>query len=303
MKMSIHLPRVVSRCAFALLALWAGGLLAAVAPAHARPPVEGRDALAARREALADALAHSPFGRPLLIRSSKSEDAPHGEVDAVIDHSFASVAEALRRPDNWCAVLMLQTNIKRCSVSGEGAGQQLAVGIARRYTDRVSDAQEVDFRFGVQAEQPDYLEVTLSAPQGPLGTTDYSLRFEAAPAGPGRTFVHLAYAYETSVMARMATSAYLATSGKDKVGFTIVGRDGQGRPQYVGGIQGVAERNTMRYFLAIDAFLDTLAMPPPQRLDARLREFHAALEHYPAQLHETGTAEYLRMKRREIAQG
>jgi hypothetical protein len=60
-------------------------------------------------------------------------------------------------------------------------------------------------------------------------------------------------------------------------------------------MQGVAERNTMRYFLAIDTFLDTASAP----IDARLRRFHDALERYPAQLHETEQAEYLAMKRRE----
>jgi hypothetical protein len=290
-------------CAARAVALAAACWLAALAPAQAQPPGGDREALQTRQASLAGALAHSPFGRPLLIRSSGSEDAPHGEVDAVIDHPYAAVAEALRRADNWCSVLMLQTNIKRCQASGVVPRQRLSVGIARRYTDPVNEAQQVDFRFDVKATQPDYLAVALTAPEGPLGTSDYSLRFEAAPAGPGHTFVHLSYAYQTSLVARMATSAYLATSGKDKVGFTVVGHDDAGRPRYVGGIQGVAERNTMRYFLAIDAFLDTLAEPSGQRLEACLREFHAALEHYPAQLHETGTREYLQMKRREIGQG
>jgi hypothetical protein len=65
---------------------------------------------------------------------------------------------------------------------------------------------------------------------------------------------------------------------------------------HVGGIQGVAERNTMRYFLAIEAFLATPSAAPGPRPEERLRLFHAALERYPAQLHETTLAEYLAMK-------
>jgi hypothetical protein len=80
------------------------------------------------------------------------------------------------------------------------------------------------------------------------------------------------------------------------VGFTIVGRDEQGRPQFARGMQGVAERNTMRYFLAIESLLATVSAP----VDERLRRFHAALERYPAQLHETERDEYLAMKQREL---
>ena len=56
----------------------------------------------------------------------------------------------------------------------------------------------------------------------------------------------------------------------------------------------------MRYFLAIDALLDTLKVAPAQRLDALLHEFHDALDRYPAQLHETELPAYLQMKRREM---
>jgi hypothetical protein len=48
----------------------------------------------------------------------------------------------------------------------------------------------------------------------------------------------------------------------------------------------------MRYFLAIEAFLAT----PSGRVEERLRRFHASLERYPAQLHETDLDEYLGMK-------
>ena len=48
-----------------------------------------------------------------------------------------------------------------------------------------------------------------------------------------------------------------------------------------------------------ERLLATLDAPAAQRLDQRLRHFHAALERHPAQLHETELGEYLAMKRRE----
>jgi hypothetical protein len=275
-------------------------LFCAAAPAGAEAPPDAAagaaDALRARFAELQPKLAASPFRRPLLLSSNDSSSAPLGEVWAVLEQPFDAVAAALQLSRHWCDVLMLQTNIKRCAPQGEGAQQRLEVGVARRYTDPVEQAQSMAFHYAVPAAQPDYLSVALSAPQGPLGTQNYRLRFEAVPAGARQTFMHLTYAYEMGFAARVATSAYLSTTGKDKVGFTVAGRDAEGRPAYVRGMQGVAERNTMRYFLAIETFLATASDP----LQERLRRFHAALERYPAQLHETEEGEYLAMKQREV---
>jgi hypothetical protein len=255
-------------------------------------------ALPQRLEALRKQLAHSPFGRPLVLQSNNSDAAPQGDVYALVDHPMAEVTQALARPEQWCGVLLLQTNIKRCSAD-EGA---LEVAVTRKYTDAPDSAQPMRFAWHRRAAAPDHLDVELQAASGPLGTSNYRMRFEAMPAGPQKSFVHLAYGYEAGMAARFATSAYLSTSGRDKVGFTVTGKDEQGKPVYVGGMQGVAERNTMRYFLAIDAYLDTAALPPGERVERRLREFHAALEKYPAQLHETQLGEYLALKRREVGQ-
>ena len=95
--------------------------------------------------------------------------------------------------------------------------------------------------------------------------------------------------------------AYLGTIGSDKVGFTVVGRQSDGQPLHIGGMRGVVERNTMRYYLAIEAFLGALSAPPQARLEKRLHDWFAAIERYPRQLHEMEQAEYLDMKRREYS--
>ena len=93
--------------------------------------------------------------------------------------------------------------------------------------------------------------------------------------------------------------AYLGTIGSDKVGFTVVGKQSDGQPLHVGGMRGLVERNTMRYYLAIEAFLGALSAPPQARLEKRLHDWFAAVERYPRQLHEMEQAEYLDMKRKE----
>jgi hypothetical protein len=287
---------VFNRRLAALLAGAATGLAACAPAAHAGEA----QTLQARYAALEPALAHSPFGRPLLLESRSSDGgATRGDVDAVVEQPFERVAAALRQAQSWCRIFILQTNVKRCAAQGRAPDEQLQVGVARRHTDAVDEAHAVDFRYEAALPEPDYLSVSLAADEGPVGTRDYRLRLAATPLDARRTFVHLAYAYEMGLAARLATRAYLATAGRNKVGFSVVGRDAQGRPVLAGGVRGIAERNTLRYFLAIESFLATLDAAPAQRLEQRLRRFHAALERYPAQLHELALDDYLAQKRRE----
>jgi len=86
----------------------------------------------------------------------------------------------------------------------------------------------------------------------------------------------------------------------EKVGFTVVGHKPDGTPLYIGNVRGLVERNCMRYFLAIDAYLTAASLPPAEQLERRLQEWHAGSERYPIQLREMGREEYLAMKRKEI---
>jgi len=69
----------------------------------------------------------------------------------------------------------------------------------------------------------------------------------------------------------------------------------------VDGLRGALERNVMRYYLAIDAYLAASASPPQEQLEERLRDWFESTERYALQLHEVDQNEYLEMKRRECA--
>jgi hypothetical protein len=90
--------------------------------------------------------------------------------------------------------------------------------------------------------------------------------------------------------------AYLGTSGRNKIGFTVLGKSADGKPEYVGGMRGVVERNVMRYYLAIEAALYAARFPAAQRLQQRLDHWFTATEAYPRQLHEMSRSEYLALK-------
>jgi hypothetical protein len=270
-------------------------MLLSIAAAQA----QDAQALRGRHAALRAELAENPFGQPLHVESSESAGQHKGAVYAVLEQPFKRVDRALERGAQWCEVLILQPNVKHCEAADRG--EMLTLFVGRKAADSLEQAYRADFGFTVRASGADYLHIALEAPEGPLGTTDYRIRLEATPLDANRTFVHLAYSYTMRSAARMGMSLYLATSGRDKVGFSVVDRTANGKPVYIGGVRGVVERNTMRYYLALEAYLGTLEAPAPGRVEKRLRAFHAGLERYPRQLHEHELAEYLEIKRRDVS--
>ena len=275
----------------AVLLAAALSLAPAMAPAQTAAPAGDASALRDKLQALAPQLARNAFKRPLAIESNEASDRLSGDIYALVDHPFNSVNGALRTPAAWCQVLMLHLNTKSCAVRNGGSQIELAVG--RKFDQPLSDTQKIAFDYSLAKTDAGYLNVRLSAADGPLSTHDYSIVLEAAPADNGKTAIHLSYAYAYGTAARFAMKGYLATLGSDKVGFTKQGQCGA----YIGGVRGVVERNTMRYYLAIDSYLDA---PAPGQLDQRLGAWFDATEQYAQQLHEMDRDDYLAMKRREF---
>jgi hypothetical protein len=255
--------------------------------------------LRARYDGLQNQLSHNQFQRPLHLDSSESPDSVAGDIHARIDYPFAVVRAALNNPGDWCDILMLHVNTKYCRAAPGSQAAVLNVSIGRKYDEALEKAYRVDFAYRVAAQTANYLRVGLSADAGPFSTRDYRIVLEAIPLESGRTFIHLSYSYTYGLVGRLALQAYLATIGRSKVGFGVVGTRPDGQPLHIGGIRGLVERNTMRYYLAIEAFLGAVSAPPQERLEQRLREWFAANERYPQQLHEMEQGEYLNMKRRE----
>lgn len=278
----------LQRVCFPLAMLLAGLVGAPLAAA------QDAAALTAKHAALAERLASNPFKRPLVLDSAESPERLSGDIYAVVNHSFAETG-ALTRPANWCEVMMLHLNTKHCAVKGEGQGASVEVAVGRKFDQPLDQAQRVAFAWKRTSSTPEFLSVQLSAAEGPLSTRDYRIMLEAVPLGAGKSFVHLAYSYAYGTAARLAMKAYLGTLGSGKVGFTTGGAGTSGT-QPIGGVRGVVERNTMRYYLAIDAFLDA---PKPEQLDHRLAAWFDATEQYARQLHETERADYLGMKKSE----
>jgi hypothetical protein len=259
----------------------------------------GSGELRTRYVELREQLRNNNFHRPLHIDSTQAGDTIRGDVYAVLDHSFREVSGALKDPADWCNILILPFNTKYCHAVGSSAAANLLVRIGRRSDQPVEHAFRLDFVLRPVAATAGYFESRLDAGRGPVGTHDYRIVVSAVPLDAGRTFMHLRYSYGYGFAGRLAMQAYLATAGANKVGFTVTGRDGNGGPLLIGGVRGAVERNVMRYYLAIDAHLASLAAPPEQRLGKRIATWFDATERYPRQLHEMDRASYTAMKRAE----
>lgn len=276
--------------------------LAIVLALAAAVPVQAQDAakLKVRHEALREALANNAFQRPLMLESGEREDSLQGDIYARVDQPMATVAPALTGIDHWCEILILHLNVKQCRAGDSKAGNALQLVIGQKHDQALDQAYRFAFAYRVVVSRPDYLQVRLTADEGPLGTHGYRIELEVAALDARRSFLHLSYSYGVGMVARLAMQGYLATIGRDKVGFSIVGRKDDGQPLYVASTRGIVERNTMRYYLAIEAYLGALSLPPAQRFEKRLAEWHTGVERYPLQLHELERGEYLDLKREQL---
>jgi len=262
--------------------------LACAGAAHAQDAA----ALRARFDSLQDKLAHNAYGRPLVLQSTQNSDHLEGEVYARVEQPYATVQKGLQGTQNWCGILILHLNVKMCHAQPGG----LDMALGRKYDQPAEDAYKLHFDFKQAADGADYLRAELTSADGPLGTKDYRIAVEAAPLDAGHTMLHMSYAYGFGFTARVAMNTYLSTVGASKVGFSVTGKDSDGKPTYVDGVRGLVERNTMRYYLAID---DYVSAPLPGQLDQRLNTWFDATERYPRQLHEMEKADYLAMKKDE----
>ncbi|MBC7786205.1 MAG: hypothetical protein H7Z18_01825 [Methylophilaceae bacterium] len=261
---------------------------------------------------LTEQLKINQFKRPIHLDSVESSSTIKGDIYAVIDYPFTTVDGTLNEPKqgpvNWCNVLILHVNTKYCRVTNGNKGPIINLYVGKKVKQELADTYHLQFDYRTAITTKDYFRVDLNADGGPLGTKDYRIVLEAVPISNKQTFIHLTYAYGYGLAGRVAMKTYLNTVGSGKVGFSKMEAVDTGTPQlqdaaeqYVGGVRGLVERNTMRYYLAIDAYLSSLNEVPEKRMEQRLNKWFSATEEYPRQLHEIDKQEYMQMKNEELS--
>jgi hypothetical protein len=244
-------------------------------------------------------LKSNQFKRELFLHSEESAHDLKGEIYAVVDYPFSTFNSALSNPVHWCDAMILNLNVKYCYMASNRDGNDLTLNIGKKFFQPLADTYRIDFKYQDVIATPNYYSAEFDAKDGPLGTHDYRILIEATPLKDGHTFLHFTYTYSFGMAGRLAMQTYLATVGRSKVGFTITGKNSDGQPAYIQGIRGVVERNTMRYYLAIDAYLAALTAPTDAQLERSLEYWYNSSEQYSVQLHEVELNEYLDMKHQE----
>jgi hypothetical protein len=258
------------------------------ATACANAGLIGAAALRSHHDTIAPQLASNAFGAPLLLQSEESARRVDGEVYAVIDHPFERVSGVLSDPAQWCDILILHLNTKMCRRTDAQGTTHIDLYVGKKEPQPPQDASLLSFVWKPPLKRADYLAAQMEADEGPYSTHDYLILVEAVPLDASHTFLHMGYAFSYGGASSVAMKIYLATIARSKVGFTRVG------DSFVGGVRGIAERNTMRYYLAVEAYL---ASASPEK---RAAQWFDATERYARQLHELDRGDYLPMKRDEM---
>lgn len=246
-------------------------------------------------------LESNQFQRPLYLNSVELDYSIRGDIYAVVDYPFTDASRVLNDPEkgpvSLCQIMMLHPNTKYCRAINGKNGKTLSTRIGKKYEQPLEDAYDMEFSYrNSGAAGSGYMRIELKCDSGPFSTKDYVIMVRMVNLNENRSFLHLSYSLGYGFPARTAIKVYLATIGRDKVGFTRLDNPPGPEPRYIRGLRGVVERNTMRYYLAIEAFLNSMNLPPDKQLNRRLTRWFDATEQYARQLHEVDRQEYLQMK-------
>lgn len=253
--------------------------------------------LRARYRALTEGVADNPFHAPVSVRSTENGDVIAADVYGVIEHPFAAVAEVIGDPRNVCDFVSLSINIKACTYTTPSAPTSMIWYMGRKDYSEPDPDQAVQYHYTVTSRTPEELHVRLHAPQSLLGITDNVIVIDVT-AVDGRTLVHFSISYVGGLQSKLAMEVYLLTLGRNKIGFTTY-PDAAGKLVPVKGAQGIIERNTMRYYLALQAYLDSASVAKDQRDHIRIERWYDYAERFHDQLYELPREEYLDNKQRE----
>jgi hypothetical protein len=272
---------------------------AVLQPIAATPPAND---LRHRYPEIQEQISHSPFKEPIYLESAEANGVVRGELYARVDYSFQRLAGELQIPSVWCDILFLHFNVKACVPWKDRETPRLTLYIGEKHYQPPEEAERIDLNFRIITAQDDLLLIELYADRGPYRTRDYQIHVQAVPLTEEKLLLHAHYSINYGSLARFALRLYLALAGRHRIGFSVERLDRAGEPVYVRGLRGIMERNVMRLYLSLQAYLDTLPLPLDERFEARLQRWFTLTERYPRQLRELDEDTYLQQKRDEYAQ-
>jgi hypothetical protein len=269
-------------------------LLALTSPAYA-----GKSELFETYRTIKDKLENNVYGIPIYIKSKNENKTMLGEVYGRLPYSFRELRLALATPANWCDIVPQHLNIKACTYQSVNDHCRVTFYTGRKFYETPEDVYQLAYRFKLVTNENKYFHTRFIADKGPLGTKAYLIELEAIPLTDKSSFIHFSYSYQYNFLTELGMDTYLATLGSDKVGFSVTGVDKDGKPIYIDGVRGIIERNSVRYYLAIQSYLQTQSIPARLRFTARISKWFELTEKYHRQLYEMDKKDYLEYKQKE----
>lgn len=242
-------------------------------------------------------LSESPFRAPVWVSSHMEDGHLEGDVYALLATSYETTANALDRVDVWCDLLQLDMIVKGC-VYENTPHTSMTVYLGDVGYQPMSEAHHIKYSFKVEVSKKGYTRLHLDTEKGPLGTANYNIVVEMMSVDAG-TFFKAHVDLDTSWSTRLALSAYFATLGRNKVGFSHSDEGKDEDTAYIGGLQGLIERSAMRQFLSLKAYFSTRNVAVQERYMARLAAWHDGTLEYERQLYEMDRESYIRIKQHE----
>ncbi len=215
-------------------------ILLCITVGHATDEVEN---LRQKFTVLRPYLENNQFQRPLYLNSVELDYSIRGDIYAVIDYPYADINRVLNDPEkapvSLCQIMMLHPNTKYCRAINGKNGKILSTKIGRKQEQPLEDAYDMDFNYrNDSAPGTGYLRIELKADTGPFSTKDYLIMIRMVGIDANRSFLHLSYSLGYGFAARTAMKVYLATIGRDKVGFTRLDNPPGARAPLHTGLEG-----------------------------------------------------------------
>lgn len=261
------------------------------------------DALTQKHESLRTGAGLDVGGWRVFLESQSSNTGVSADVYSKLNQPLASVQHLLQSPQSFCGMLTLHLFIQRCEFSLGGTGTTFNVTMGGTPVSIPGGLQSMAYIAPHVSVTQDAISYELVAKSGPLGTSDYQIVVEAVSLDGHSSLLHMQYSYKMGWVAKLAMQAYQASAGRTKIGFTVVGRNEDGSPQYIQGERGSLERNSMRIFIALLASLSDNSGTAQQQLDKRRRYWFELTETFPNQLHEFSLEEYMKRKQETPSPG
>ena len=240
---------------------------------------------------------------PFQLESAIEKDYSFASIRYFLDDiSFDTFATQLIQPAEWCEFIPLHLNIKACTYLKIKGRDYLRFYVGTKGYVSPDNAHVLQLSFDAKSEDGVFT-VKLFAADGPFDSADINFSFRAIEVqdeSKSKRGIYLEFDLSSvpGLVANLA-KVYLVTIARKKIGFSRAGNTWTGKPKYVGGTRGAAERNIVRYMLSIETYLSTLDLPKEARFIKRLETWFDSTELYKAQLYELGRSEYLANKKRE----